>query len=43
MSYYEQIDPIGESYINEKCKCCGVPDTSYHGYCSRTCYNYNTK
>ncbi len=41
MSYYEQIDPIGESDINEECKCCGVPDTSHYGYCSRTCYNYD--
>lgn len=44
MSYYEQIDAIGESPIGEEeCKCCGTEDISYKGYCSRACYNYDTK
>lgn len=46
MNYYEQIDAIGESPIGnytEECKCCGTEDISYRGYCSRACYNYDTK
>lgn len=46
MNYYEQIDAIGESPIGnetEECKCCGTEDISYRGYCSKACYNYDTK
>lgn len=39
MSYYDKIDPIGEDlYDGQECKCCGVEDVSYKGYCSRGCY-----
>ena len=43
MSYYEQIDQIGESDIEECCTHCEAPNTSYRGYCSSACYNYDTK
>ena len=30
-----------EEEEENECKCCGVPNTSYKGYCSRACYNYD--
>jgi len=41
--YYDEIDPIGESDIQENCLHCDAPDISYHGYCSKSCYNYDTE
>lgn len=41
MSYYDEIDPVGETLTEENCKHCDAPDISYYGYCSEACYNYN--
>jgi len=44
MSYYNDIDPIGEGYDeNEECSHCGAPEVNYKGYCSRTCYKYDNE
>jgi len=37
--YYDTIDPIGESDIEQKdCLYCGWHHTNYKGYCSPDCY-----
>lgn len=42
MNYYDRIDPIGQSQDEyNECNHCGTPDTSYKGYCSKACYNYD--
>jgi endogenous inhibitor of DNA gyrase (YacG/DUF329 family) len=39
MNYYDEIDPVGESDIEEKdCPYCGWHETNYNGYCSKDCY-----
>ena len=38
--YFEEIDPIGESDIDQKdCPYCGWHEINYNGYCSKDCYN----